>query len=332
VKAFVVAEPGIATDREWPEPVVTEQELLVAPLLAGVCGTDLELIDGTIDPDYVRYPLVLGHEWVGRLERDGADLGPAGTTVVVEGVIPCGVCLHCRRGATNLCVIYDEIGFTRPGAIAQRIGVPANRVHRLGDDVDLADAVLIEPMAVVWRALTRIPLRRGLKIAVIGDGTIALLTAYLVRLLEPESTTVFGQREEQRRLARRAGATEFSTSPPSERYDVVVEASGSIDGVASAVAHADRGGMVILLGLPPHGTTATFAPDDLVNDDVIIHGSFSYTTEAFTDVVDRVNARELRPSFLITHRFSLDQASAAIDTLRGGASSEPRGKIVIELA
>ena len=89
--------------------------------------------------------------------------------------------------------------------------------------------------------------------------------------------------------------------------------------------------MVILLGLPPHGTTVRFAPDDLVNNDQIIQGSFSYTRRAFADVVDRLNAGTLRPGFLVTHRFSLDEVDAAVATLRGGASNEVRGKVVIDL-
>src|SRR5271155_4719020 len=154
MKAFVVTSPGSSSFLEWPEPVTKKGEVLVRPLLAGMCGTDLELIDGSIDPAYVRYPLVLGHEWVGQLVED-SDVGEAATTVVVEGVIPCGVCAACSRGDTNLCETYDEIGFTRPGAIAELISVPATLVHRLESSVSLDDAVLVEPMAVVWRALTR---------------------------------------------------------------------------------------------------------------------------------------------------------------------------------
>jgi len=74
------------------------------------------------------------------------------------------------------------------------------------------------------------------------------------------------------------------------------------------------------------------APDDLVNDDIILQGSFSYTSEAFTEVVRRVNARELRPSFLITHRYGLEQASDAIKALRSSAPGEPRGKVIITVA
>jgi len=331
VRAFVLTEPHEVALREWPEPSVGVDEVLVSPVLVGVCGTDLELIDATIDQAYVRYPLVLGHEWVGRLTQDYADVAPAGTAVVVEGVVPCGHCGPCQRGDTNLCENYDEIGFTRAGALAQYVSVPRALVHVIRGDVELDDAVLVEPMAVVWRALTRLPLRRGLRVAVIGDGTIALLAAHLVRLFEPVRTTVIGRRPEQRDLAFAAGAQDFEVSTPSAVFDLVIEASGSIDGVASALQLAARGAMVILLGLTPHGTHVEVAPDDLVNNDVIVQGSFSYTGDAFAQVVARVNAGELRPSFLITHRFGLEHASEAIDALRAGVSGEPRGKVVIEV-
>jgi threonine dehydrogenase-like Zn-dependent dehydrogenase len=332
VKAFVVREPGDVALREWPEPDHVEGEVLVTPLLAGVCGTDLELIDGSIDLAYVHYPLVLGHEWVGRLEDDVANVGPAGTHVVVEGIISCGVCAACDRGASNLCEVYDEIGFTRAGALSEHVSVPRGLVHALGDDVVLDDAVLIEPMAVVWRAMTRVPLRRGLRVGIVGDGTIALLAAHLVQLFKPSSTTVIGRRDEQRDLATGAGADEFTVETPLGTFDLVIEAAGSGAAVASAIDLCARGGMVILLGLPPHGTKVALAPDDLVNNDLIIQGSFSYTRSAFADVVGRVNSGDLRPSFLITHRFTLDDASAAVDALRGAvATSEPRGKVVIDL-
>jgi 2-desacetyl-2-hydroxyethyl bacteriochlorophyllide A dehydrogenase len=331
VKAFVVSGSDAGEVREWPEPASADDELVVEPLLVGVCGTDLELIDATIDPAYVRYPLVLGHEWVGRLAPDIAGDSSDGVNVVVEGVIPCDICDECARGATNRCVIYDEIGFTRPGALAERISVPSRLIHRLGPDVALDDAVLVEPMAVVWRALTRVALRRGLEVAVIGDGTIALLAAHMVQLFEPKSTAVLGRREEQRDLALRSGADAFEVVAPSRQYDLVIEASGSSEGVSAAINRCARGGMVILLGLPPHGSRVEVAPDDLVNNDLIIQGSFSYTREAFAEVVRRVNLHELNPSFLITHRFKLDEATAAMAALRHVAVGCPRGKVVVSV-
>jgi threonine dehydrogenase-like Zn-dependent dehydrogenase len=332
MKALVVASPGSVSLVQYDEPTAAEGEIIVAPQVVGMCGTDLELIDGGIDPAYVRYPLVLGHEWVGVLEADVVGVAAAGERVVVEGVIPCGACTECRRDDTNRCVTYDEIGFTRPGAIAERIAVPSRLVHRIEPSVDPFDAVLVEPMAVVWRALTRFALRQGLRVAVVGDGTIALLTAHMVRLFEPTEVVVVGRREAQANLATRAGADTFTTTAPEGRFDLVIEAAGSASSAATSVALAERGGTVILLGLPAHGTVIELAPDDVVNNDLVIQGSFSYTQLSWAQVVHRVNAGELRPSFLVTHRYGLEEAVEALSALRGNVrESEPRGKVVITL-
>jgi len=333
VKAFVVDEPGRVSITEVVAPRASQGNALVRPLLVGMCGTDLELIDGTIDPAYVQYPLVLGHEWVGVLEEPVDGVGPSGSLVVVEGVIPCGVCEACTRGDSNLCGTYDEIGFTRPGALAEQISVPAHLIHFIEDHVDPYDAVLVEPMAVVWRAMTRVPLRTGLRVAVIGDGTIALLAVHLLGTFAPAHITLIGRRGEQRELAVRAGADEFLLENPRDHFDLVVEAAGAGEAVSTALTLCGRGGMVILLGLPPHGTKVSIAPDDVVNNDQIIQGSFSYTREAFGDVVRRLNRGDVEPKFLITHRFSFDQALDAVATLRGSSSRhEPRGKVVVDLA
>lgn len=331
MRALVVRSPhDVALDTVL-EPTPGGDEVLIAPLLVGVCGTDLELIDGTIDPAYVRYPLTPGHEWVGRVLDDVAGVAVRGDRVVVEGVIPCGVCDECLIGATNRCVVYDEIGFTRPGAIAQRIAVPTRLVHRIEESVSIDDAVLVEPMAVVWRALTRFDLRDELEVAVVGDGTIALLAVHLIQRFDPARVVMVGRRAAQESLARAAGADEFLTAVPEDRFDLVIEAAGTSESVSSAIALAGRGAMVILLGLPAHGTHIELAPDDLVNNDVVIQGSFSYTSEAFSDVVERVNAGTLKPSLLITHRYALDQADLAIATLRGDvADDQPRGKVVLD--
>jgi L-iditol 2-dehydrogenase len=330
MRALVVrAANDVALDTV-SDPTVGRDEVLVAPLLAGMCGTDLELIDGSIDPAYVRYPLVLGHEWVGFLVNDEPGVGRAGERVVVEGIISCGECDECRIGATNRCTTYDEIGFTRPGALADRVAVPKRLVHRLRESVNVDDAVLIEPMSVVWRALTRFPLREQLNVAVVGDGTIALLAAHLVRRFNPARVVVAGRRAAQAALAKAAGADEFVTDVPVGRFDLVIEAAGTGLAATSALGLAARGAMVILLGLPPHGTVIDLAPDDLVNDDLVIQGSFGYTSRAFTEVVEQVNDGNLTPSFLITHRFSLLETQDAIATLRGDvADGEPRGKVVV---
>ena len=332
MRALVVRSPHDVALETLAEPITGDDEVLVAPLLAGMCGTDLELIDASIDPAYVHYPLTLGHEWVGQVLDDVPGVASHGDRVVVEGVIPCGDCDECLIGATNRCTIYDEIGFTRAGAIAERIVVPRRLVHRIDESANVDDAVLIEPMAVVWRALTRFSLRDNLNVAVVGDGTVALLAAHLVRRFRPARVVVVGRRAAQASLARAAGADEFVTAPPQGRFDLVIEAAGTGPSASSALALAGRGATVILLGLPAHGTIIDLAPDDLVNNDIVIQGSFAYTSQSFTEVVEQVNLGNLAPSFLITHRYSLERANDAIGALRGDvADDEPRGKVVITL-
>ena len=161
--------------------------MLVRPRHVGVCGTDLELLHGTVDPAFVRYPPTIGREWAGTVEAVGAGvdgLAP-GDRVVAEGIVPCGACTACRRGATNVCETYDEVGFTREGAASDQILLPARLVHRLADNVPLLDGALVEPTAVVLQGLTKIGPRLGDEVLVLGDGAIALLVAHLVGLWSP---------------------------------------------------------------------------------------------------------------------------------------------------
>jgi threonine dehydrogenase-like Zn-dependent dehydrogenase len=325
-----VDAPGSVGLIDVDPPATPPGEVLVRPLANGLCGTDLELIDGSIDQAYVRYPLTLGHEWVGRLQVND-EVGVDGDLVVVEGVVPDGTCAACRRGATNLCVTYDEIGFTRPGALSDLIAVPADLVHRLHADVSPVDAALVEPMAVVWRALGRAGDVTGARCLVVGDGTVALLCAYLLRRLSPAVIDMAGIRPAQAELASRAGVDRFVVGPSDDRYDVIIEAAGQRSAVERALGAAARGATIVLLGLTAHGTRVEFAPDVMVNDDLTLRGSFSYTRDAWADVVRLLNFGEVRPSFLVTHAFALPEWAAAIQTLRGVADDQPRGKVLIAL-
>ncbi len=181
------------------------------------------------------------------------------------------------------------------------------------------DAVLTEPASVVYRGLTRAGVGPGSRVLVIGDGTIALLAVYLLQLWSPAEVVLLGRREAQAELAARAGAARFEVSPDAagDGYDLVIEAAGAVEAAAVAFTAARRGGTVLLLGLPPHGQTAALGVDDVVNNDLAILGSFSYTSAAWRDVVRLLNAGLISPGFLVTHRFALADLEQAIACLRG---------------
>lgn len=332
MRGLVVERPGELGLQELSELVPGPGEVLLRPAFCGLCGTDLELLAGEVDPAFVRYPLVLGHEWAGVVEAVGervAELEP-GMRCVAEGIIPCGNCSSCRAGATNVCEIYDEVGFTRPGGAADQIVVPARVVHRLADGVPLSDAALTEPTAVVLTGLEKIGPRPGLRVLVVGDGTIALLAVLLVSLWSPGSVSVVGRRDDQRALALELGATSFTTGEPEGMFDLAIEAAGSVDALAAAVRRVRRGGRVLALGIPPTSLTLQLPGDLLVNNDLTLAGSFGYTSAAWSRVVELLNSRRLRPGGLVTHRFRLDDYAAAFDEL--AAPRGPRGKVMLEVS
>src|SRR5262252_2039698 len=330
--ALVVRQPGEVVLEERDIPRAGPGELLVRPEVVGLCGTDLDIVAGRIDPAYIRYPLVLGHEWSGTVAgpAGGDGLAP-GTRVVGEGIVPCGHCPRCRAGQTNLCLTYDELGFTRDGAAAGFVTVQRSLVYPLAPGAGAEDAALAEPASVVYRGLSGAAIAPGWRALVVGDGTVALLAVRLLQLWSPAETVMLGRREGQAALAAKAGAARVETDSRAAGagYDLVVEAAGSTDAVLSAFAAARRGGTVVLLGLPPHGATAPVPVDDLVNNDLTIRGSFGYTSAAWREVVTLLNAGLLELGFLVTHRFPLTEWEAALDTLRAPVS--PRGKVMLTI-
>jgi L-iditol 2-dehydrogenase len=331
--ALVVRGPGDVgiEPRSWVPP--SGLEVRVTPHHVGLCGTDLEIVGGTMDPDYIRYPLVLGHEWSGVVAAVGEQVTRVapGDAVVVEGIMPCSVCDACRRGQTNLCAIYDELGFMRDGAAGQSVTTREHLVHRLDPGVPLVSGALVEPAAVVLRGLSCLDLQPGATVIVVGAGTLGLLAAHLVRLWSPASVTVTGRRSAQGELAAVMGADRYVVGRPDPRsYDVAIEAAGTLTGVEAALEAARRGGQVLLLGICGHGKTVPLSPDEVVNNDLRIRGSFGYTAAAWAQVVALLNAGRLDMQPLVTHRFPLDQYTAALDTLARPTESA-RGKVLLDL-
>jgi len=332
MRALRCLAPNKVSVVDIPKPELQSEYLLIKPLATGICGTDLEIIEGGVDPAYIRYPITLGHEWVGRIVASGANDFAVGARVVVEGVVPCERCDECQAGATNRCAKYDEIGFTRDGAAADFISVPAKLAHIIADQVSDESAALVEPAAVVYQGLLRINPTPDSKILIVGDGTIGLLATTLSKVFQPRVLDVYGIRSSQEGLVRQAGADRFVTdsSQLTKDYDYVIEAAGAIAAVDLALTQGKRGAQVLLLGYPEHGARLSLAVHDLINNDVTIHASFSYTRKSWKAIVDLLNSGDLDLTFVVTHRYQLEQWPEALETLRA-LTSQPRGKVLLAL-
>src|SRR5215831_3893059 len=143
-RALVVDTPGSIGVVERADLEAGPGYVVVRTAYCGLCGTDLELLRGDVDPDYVVYPLTLGHEWSGTVEAVGPGLEDVrpGDRCVAECIVPCGRCARCKAGETNVCEVYEELGFTREGGASDQVLAPYRLVHVLGPSASLLDAAL----------------------------------------------------------------------------------------------------------------------------------------------------------------------------------------------
>jgi threonine dehydrogenase-like Zn-dependent dehydrogenase len=340
VRALLVTAPGRYGLRELPDPEPGPGQVLVAPTAVGVCGSDLELLDGRRPAPYVRYPVVPGHEWVGTIlgVGPGVDGLRIGAPVVAEGVVACGVCARCAEGRTNVCAgPYDETGFTRPGALAERLVVPARQVHVLPGDRPIAAAVLIEPAACVATGLLEVgPPAPGARVAVVGDGPVGLLAVALLRLSSPSQILLYGSRPAGVASGKRLGATSTvlhgSVTEAEEAalrggFDLVIEAANAPAGAATALRLARRAGTVILLGISGTGRPA-LDPDAISLNHLRVQGVFAASRAAWQSLVQLYGAGLFDPAELITHRFGLAEAEKAFAVL--GDRQAGALKVIIE--
>ncbi|WP_280218593.1 zinc-dependent alcohol dehydrogenase [Nocardia neocaledoniensis] len=328
-RALVVRGPGELGIEAVSEALpLVHGEALIEVAFAGVCGSDRELVAGTRDPRFVRYPIVPGHEWSGTVVAlgPGTDSQLLGRKVVGEGFRYCGACSACRSGATNLCHAgYDETGFTRPGACADLLRVPARLLHILSDDSDLRAAALLEPAACVAAAVLAVGVSPGERIAVVGGGTLGLLATQLLAAYSPAELIVIDPRP--RRIAVESGASDQRTpeqaSVLAAQFDLVVEAAGAHGSGRLALDLVRRGGRVALTGLHG-GEDVTIAPAELVSSAVTIHTVFGAASNAWTYAVRALTTGALLPGLLIGDEYELDKAARVLTS----DAPRPSGKVL----
>jgi threonine dehydrogenase-like Zn-dependent dehydrogenase len=325
MRALVVERPGAACVTSIERPRPQPGEVLIRVAAAGICASDLELLDGRRPSAFVRYPIVPGHEWAGTVSEvgDGVRGISQGDPVVAEGIRPCGVCARCREGLTNLCASdYAETGFTHQGAFAEYLAVPAELVLKLPAGSDLAAAALIEPAACVAGGLLEVDLRPGLAVAVVGAGTLGLLAVSLLRITSPSRLALVGTRPDRLALGRDLGATETCdlhfadpVTTLGGEFDLVFEAASRPEGAATAISLARRGGAVVLEGISG-AERPTIDPDMLTLGHLRVQGIFGASRAAWRWVVDLFSSGAFDPTPFVTHRFGLDDFEAAFAVLR----------------
>ncbi|MBO3748814.1 alcohol dehydrogenase catalytic domain-containing protein [Streptosporangiaceae bacterium NEAU-GS5] len=263
-------------------------EVLLRVLLCGVCGTDLEeyrhgpitIPAGAPHPLSGRQaPLIMGHEVVAEVAATGPGvlgLG-VGDRVVPDGLLTCGDCEGCRRGARLHCARSAFIGLHRDGGLAEFMTVPAAMCVPVPAGVPDRLAVLTEPLAVSVRAVRRAAPAASGRVLVIGAGTIGQCVLQLtlgsgarVSLLDPDEGRVAAT------LPHAPGVTAGADG----LYDLVIDCAGSESSLVTALRSVVPGGRVALVGAAPYAPS--FSPHDLLVREITLVTTFSHDIDEDT--------------------------------------------------
>jgi 2-desacetyl-2-hydroxyethyl bacteriochlorophyllide A dehydrogenase len=309
-------------------PAPGPNEALVRTLAAGVCGSDLHAARGS--HPFVPLPYRPGHEVVGVVETAGAAAGAwtPGQRVIVEPDLPCWTCKMCTTGRENLCenLQFFGCGYAQ-GGMADYFTVAANRLHPVPDMLDDHAAALIEPLSTPVHAVRLAGDVAGRSVAVLGAGTIGLLTLAVLRAHGAGTvvSTDPNLAKRHRAAALGADATIDARSPDvtrkvrealGESADIVFDCVSVQSSLDQAIAIADKGGTVMVVGVPAREVTV---PLPIVQDHQIrIQGSATYLPPDFAESADLLHRGAVKAADFVTAVRPLAQVAEAFELASSG--------------
>ena len=331
MKACVLEAVGQLIYQDVPDPIPKENEVLLEVKACGICSSDIDRIFKT---GTYHFPTIPGHEFSGKIIGFGKGVDPEllGKRAAVFPLLPCFGCPSCAAGAYARCLSYNYFGSRCDGGFAERICVPVWNLVFFPDSLSYHVAALCEPTAVAVHAVRAAEIRPGENIAVIGNGTIGLLSAILAKRISLNEPIIIGRNKQKLRFAEMLGLEkriDSSQEDPvklirrmtrDEGADVVLEMAGTSQSISMALDCVKKGGRVILTGNP---TQDILLPRDtywkILRGELTLKGTWN---SSFNDIKnDWLTALEFlsensdNVKQLITHRFSLDQADQAFDIL-----------------
>jgi len=317
--AFAVHNQKLVV-KQRPLPKLRNRWALVRVRLAGICNTDVEILRG-----YHDFRGTPGHEFVGEVvkvrgvsprERDRW----LGRRVVGEINVACSayayrpLCSFCRRGLKTHCERRTVLGIIgHDGAFAECLALPLENLHLVPDSIPDEQAVFVEPLAAACEILDQIDIKKFRGAAVLGDGKLGQLVARVLRTQLP-NVVMYGKHEKKLALARRAGMKTkriFGSAKDlkriRERYELMVEATGSPSGFALA-QHLTEPRGVLVLKSTFHGA-APVETWPIVVKEITVVGS---RCGPFSKALALLRSGKIDPTPLIIRTFPLAEAEKAI--------------------
>ncbi len=359
-RAVVATGPGQMEMRQYPLPEIGEQDGILKIELVGVCGSDPGIFKGKTARAPRPYPIILGHEIVGRVyqmgraakERHGVD---EGDRVIIEYAFGCGRCRPCRQGRYTLCRKFYTYGSMVScadpphlyGAYADYLYIhPRAMVHKIGEDISPEVGVLICAVmgnGVRWlRQIGGVSI--GQAVAIVGPGPQGLAAVAVAKEAGAGPIMVVGLARDASRLelAARFGADlvinaeaqdpvpAVSQATGGAMASLVMDVTGSAGGARAALSLAGLGATIILPGLYGAQTEVPLALDQVVFKELRLQGVFSHDFDAVEPAIKMAASGDYPLDELITHRLPLEQAEYALQLVAGEVPGEDVMKVVLD--
>ena len=313
--------PGNLELREIEEPRPKKDEVLIQVAAAGICGTDVHIKH---DQTFYTPPIVLGHEYSGKVVEIGDDVTGIGIgdLVVSPATAYCGKCYQCKTGHMNRCTSEKKriLGTSLAnGAFAKYLTVPEYIIHKIPKGVALKEAAMAEPTAcVVHSVIEKSPVTPGDVVVVQGPGTMGLLAAQVAKAMGAGKVIVTGVSADQWRfdIAKKIGVdmtlnVQLDPDPvktikdetEGRGADVVIEASGACIACNQALDFVKVAGHVTLLGI--RGRPLDIDLDAIALKELTMSGTWGTLPSTWVTTLRLMASKKVKVTPLITHRIPL---------------------------
>lgn len=337
-KAAVLVEPRRIEIQEFGIPEISDNDGLLRIEQAGLCGTDYKLYTGGIPRSY---PLIPGHEILGRIERIGPQMASRenlkiGDRVVVEGIVPCGHCSFCNQGHRQLCHEGRQYGFsdsaTPPylwGAYSEYMYLsPNSLITKVPPDISAEAATVAASTlgnGIRWmRSVGGAEISKS--VLILGAGAQGLCAVIAAKESGAYPIMVTGLTADVPRLAlaRELGADlcidvekedvleVVSSATDGNMAATVLDVSGSPTSIAASIDLVQVMGTVVCASHVVENRPASIHTNNLVNKEVRFLGVFTHSAENTRQAMRLAETGKYPLEKLISHRFKLDEAEKAV--------------------
>lgn len=336
--AKIKSEPGIWM-QDNPVPEIGPNDVMIRIKKSAICGTDLHIYKWDAwASKTIPVPMVVGHEYVGVIEKLGSEVKhlKLGQRVSGEGHIVCGHCRNCRAGKRHLCRNTKGVGVNRPGSFAEFLSLPAENVFPIPDDIDDELAAIFDPFGNAVHTALSFDLV-GEDVLITGAGPIGVMAVAICKHVGARHVVITDVNPYRLNLAKELGATravDVSKEKLSdvmeelgmkEGFDVGLEMSGVESAFQDMITAMNHGGKISLLGIPPGGKMDIDWNQVIFKGLVIkgIYGREMYETwYKMTAMLQ--SGLNIRP--VITHRIKIDDYIDGFEAMKSGQC----GKVVMD--